>query len=111
MTRAECEYPNRVEIEEGSLGYRREQVEMSGLTQERCSEIPEGESGSWLEGISELTKSEEYRQYTTTIYRGNSLGQALRTDLVSRDDGDKQMMREIKKDKGRTIRNDVVWER
>ena len=32
-------------------------MEMSGLTQERCSEMPEGESGSWLEGISELTKS------------------------------------------------------
>ena len=32
---------------------------MSGLTQERCSEMPEGESGSWLEGISELTKSED----------------------------------------------------
>ena len=40
---------------------------MSGLTQERCSEMPMGESGSWLEGISELTKSEEYRQYATTI--------------------------------------------
>ena len=33
-------------------------MEMSGLTQERYSEMPEGESGSWLEGISELTKSE-----------------------------------------------------
>ena len=31
---------------------------MSGLTQERCNEMPESESGSWLEGISELTKSE-----------------------------------------------------
>ena len=31
---------------------------MSGLTQEWFSEMPEGESGSWLEGISELTKSE-----------------------------------------------------
>ena len=30
---------------------------MLGLTQERYSEMPEGESGSWLEGISELTKS------------------------------------------------------
>ena len=36
-------------------------MEMSGLTQERYSEMPEGESGSWLEGISELTKSEGYR--------------------------------------------------
>ena len=42
-------------------------MEMSGLTQERCSEVPEGESGSWLEGISELTKSGGYRQYATTI--------------------------------------------
>ena len=42
-------------------------MEMSGLTQERCSEMLEGESGSWLEGISELTKSEEYRWYATTI--------------------------------------------
>ena len=33
-------------------------MEMSGLTQRRCSEMPRGESGSWLEGISELTKSE-----------------------------------------------------
>ena len=33
-------------------------MEMSGLTQERCSEMPKGESGSWLESISELTKSE-----------------------------------------------------
>ena len=33
-------------------------MEMSGLTQEWCSEMPEGENGSWLEGISELTKSE-----------------------------------------------------
>ena len=32
---------------------------MLGLTQRRCSEMPEGESGSWLEGISELTKSGE----------------------------------------------------
>ena len=40
---------------------------MLGLTQERYSEMPEGESSSWLKGISELTKSEEYRQYTTTI--------------------------------------------
>ena len=31
---------------------------MSGLTQERFSEMPKGESSSWLEGISELTKSE-----------------------------------------------------
>ena len=31
---------------------------MSGLTQRRCSEMPEGKSGSWLKGISELTKSE-----------------------------------------------------
>ena len=31
---------------------------MSGLTQEWCSEMPEGEGGSWLEGISELSKSE-----------------------------------------------------
>ena len=31
---------------------------MSGLTQERCSEMSGGESDSWLEGISELTKSE-----------------------------------------------------
>ena len=29
-------------------------MEMSGLTQERYSEMPEGESGSWLEGISEI---------------------------------------------------------
>ena len=33
-------------------------MEMLGLTQERYSKMPEGESGSWLEGISELTKSE-----------------------------------------------------
>ena len=32
-------------------------MEMSGLTQEWYSEMPEGESGSRLEGISELTKS------------------------------------------------------
>ena len=44
VTRAECEYPNQVGIEEGSFGYRREQVEMLGLTQERCSEMPEGKS-------------------------------------------------------------------
>ena len=44
-------------------------METSGLTQERCSEMPESKSGSWLEGISEFTKSKEYRQYTTTIYR------------------------------------------
>ena len=31
---------------------------MSGSTQERCSEMSGGESNSWLEGISELTKSE-----------------------------------------------------
>ena len=42
-------------------------MERSGLTQERYSKMPEDESGSWLEGISELTKSGEYRQYTTTI--------------------------------------------
>ena len=40
---------------------------MLGLTEERCNEMPKGESSSWLEGISELTKSEEYRQYATTI--------------------------------------------
>ena len=40
---------------------------MSGLTQERYSKMPEGESGSQLKGISELTKSGEYRQYATTI--------------------------------------------
>ena len=34
-------------------------MEKSGSTQERCSEVPEGESSSWLEGISELTKSGE----------------------------------------------------
>ena len=33
-------------------------MEKSGLTQEWCSEMPEGKSSSWLEGISELTKSE-----------------------------------------------------
>ena len=30
------------------------------------------------------------------LYKGKSLGQALCTDLVSRDDGGKQMMREIR---------------
>ena len=34
-------------------------MERSGLTQEWCSEMPEGKSGSWLEGISELIKSGE----------------------------------------------------
>ena len=29
-------------------------MEMSGLTQERCNEMSEGESDSWLEGISEI---------------------------------------------------------
>ena len=43
---------------------------MLGLTQERCSKMPEGKSGSWLEGISELTKSGEYRQYATTYIKG-----------------------------------------
>ena len=33
-------------------------MEQSGLTQEWYSKMPEGESGSWLKGISELTKSE-----------------------------------------------------
>ena len=36
--------------------YGREQVEMSGSTQQRYSKMPEGESDSWLEGISELTE-------------------------------------------------------
>ena len=40
---------------------------MLGSTQEKCSEMCEGESSSWLKGISELTKSGEYRQYTTII--------------------------------------------
>ena len=43
---------------------------MSGLTQERCSEMPEGESGSWLEGISELTKSEEIHAVRYHYIRG-----------------------------------------
>ena len=42
-------------------------MEMSGLTQRWYSKMPKGESSSWLEGISELTKSGEYRQYATTI--------------------------------------------
>ena len=40
---------------------------MLGLTQRWYSEMPKGKSGSWLEGISELTKSGGYKQYATTI--------------------------------------------
>ena len=72
-------------------------MEKSGLTQERCSEMPEGESGSWLEGISELTKSEGNTGSILPLYKGKGLGQVLRTDLVSRDSSDKQMMGEIRK--------------
>ena len=45
-------------------------MEMSGLTQERYSEMPEGESGSWLEGISELTKSEGVQAIRYHYIRG-----------------------------------------
>ena len=40
-----------------------------GSTQRRRSEMSRGKSDSWLKGISELTKSGEYRQYTTIISR------------------------------------------
>ena len=43
---------------------------MSGLTQEWCSEMPEGESGSWLEGISELTKSERIQAVRYLYIKG-----------------------------------------
>ena len=34
------------------------------------------------------------------LYKGRGLGQALRTDHISCDDDDKQMMREIRKIRG-----------
>ena len=39
------------------------------------------------------------------LYKGEGLGQVLRTDLVSHDNGDKQMIGEDEREK---IRNDVV---
>ena len=74
---------------------------MSGLTQERCSEMPEGESGSWLEGISELTKSEGIQAVHCHYIKGKGLGQVLRTDLVSQNRVVKQMMGEIRKIRGK----------
>ena len=60
VTMVKQEYPSWVEDwGRERFRYRREQVEMLGSTQERCSKIPEGEDGSWLKGISELTKSRE----------------------------------------------------
>ena len=49
-------------------------MEMSGLTQEWCSEMPEGESGSWLEGISELTKSGEVQAVRYHYIKGRVQG-------------------------------------
>ena len=52
-------------------------MEMSGSTQRRYSEMSGGESNSWLEGISELTKSEgiqavRYRYMKEGVFRAGT---------------------------------------
>ena len=52
-------------------------MEVSGLTQEWCSEMPEGKSGSWLKGISELTKSGEIQAVLYQWFRAGDFFVAL----------------------------------